>query len=77
MKLTLTILIEMTPAINNTAVIPFVVAYIGGKRKRFNIITEIFKFNSKKATATGIMIDTIIHLFISALNLVRSSVLLF
>jgi hypothetical protein len=27
MKLTLTILIEMTPAINNTAVIPFVVAY--------------------------------------------------
>jgi hypothetical protein len=47
MKLTLTILIEMTPAINNTAVIPFVVAYIGGKRKRFNIITEIFKFNSE------------------------------
>jgi hypothetical protein len=27
--------------------VPFVVAYIGGK-KRFNIITEIFKFNSKE-----------------------------
>jgi hypothetical protein len=54
MKLTLTILIEMTPAIN-TAVIPFV-AYIGGKkRKRFNIITEIFKFNSKEMPLQPIM----------------------
>jgi hypothetical protein len=33
MKLTLTILIEMTPAINNTAVIPFVVAYIEVKER--------------------------------------------
>jgi hypothetical protein len=32
MKLTLTIL-EMTPAINNTAVIPFVVAYIEVKER--------------------------------------------
>jgi hypothetical protein len=29
----LTILIEMTPAINNTAVIPFVVAYIVKKKE--------------------------------------------
>jgi hypothetical protein len=74
MKLTLPILIEMTPAINNTTVIPFVVAYMGVKKR--TIITKIFKFNSKKATATGIMIDTATYC-ISVLNLVRSSVLLF
>ena len=55
-------LIAITAAINKTAVMPFTVAYIGGKNRRGSTSKPNFlKFiPNKAATATGIIIDKMV-----------------